>query len=175
MDLYNTIYNLLIFSPIIIFVHFRGIDFLKDVYSNVQSKVERFKELKTLANKNNISLKELIKNVTYTIYSVIYYVIIQKLNKSVKRLDKHNYEITYSIGGKIYKFITAHKRGMGSILQIIDQDENDVTEKIEPFFGPHENFHHIKYKPSSFGCETLTFNYCNGNTKLFEEDEVLLI
>jgi hypothetical protein len=175
MDLYTIITNFLLFTPVLAFVHYRGIDFIVDLFCNIKEKYHKFKSLKQLADKNNVNYRQLIKTSIYTIYSVIYYVIIQKLNKSVKKIDKHTYEITYSIGGKIYKFNTGCKKGMGSVLQIIDDNNNDVTEKIEPYFGPMENFHKNDYSPSTFECKTLTFNYSDGSTKTFNEHETIEI
>jgi len=93
----------------------------------------------------------------------------------VKKIDKHNYEVTYCLAGKIYKFHTKGRRGMSDVLQIINDEEKDVTEEIEPFLGPKGDFHKLEYKPHSFGYKTLTFNMTDGSVLTFEEEHVLKI
>lgn len=172
MDLYTLFTNLIIFTPILLFVHYRGVDFLGDLYHSGKEKVNKLRELRKLARDNNVSIKKVILTVLSTLYSILYYTLVQKLNKTVRKVDKNTYEVTYCISGKVYKFNTKARRGMSEVLQIVSGDQ-DVTEEIEPFLGPKSDFHGFEYTPSSFGYSTLTFNMVDGNVITFSENENL--
>lgn len=172
MDLYTLFTNLIIFTPILLFVHYRGLDFLGDVYQTGKEKINRLRELRKMAKDNNISIKKVVWTVLSTVYSLLYYSLLQKINKTVKKIDKNTYEVTYSIGGKVYKFNTKARRGMSDVLQIVSGDQ-DVTEEIEPFLGPKGDFHGLEYTPASFGFNTLTFNMVSGDVLTFTENTVL--
>lgn len=175
MELYDTVYNLILFTPILAFVHYGGFDFLGNLYQSTRQKFGKLLEMKRKLNEQNISITKIVTVTIVTIYSVIYYSLIQKFNKAVHKVNKHTYEVTYCIGGKIYKFYVKPKKGVHSVLQVIDHDNNDVTELIEPFFGPAEDFHHQEYTPYIFNYKSLTFNYFDGSNKTFEEYDKLSI
>jgi hypothetical protein len=172
MDLYTLFSNLIIFTPILLFVHYRGMDFVGELYQSGKEKVDKVRELRKLAKDNNVSIKKVILTVLSTLYSILYYSIIQKINKTVRKLDKNTYEVTYCISGKVYKFNTKARRGMSDVLQIVSGDQ-DVTEEIEPFLGPKGDFHGFEYTPSGFEYSTLTFNMVDGNVITFSENEIL--
>lgn len=173
MDLYNTVYNLVLFTPVLVFVHYGGFDFMKNLFHSTKTKVNKMIELKKKLNQQNISVSKIFAAAFLTIYSVIYYTLIQRLYKAVHKVNKHSYEVTYCLSGKIYKFHVKPKRGVQTVMQIIDHDSNDVTEEIEPFIGPAEDFHHQEYTPHTFGYKSLTFNCFDGSTKVFEEYQIL--
>ena len=131
--------------------------------------------LKRKLNEQNIHVTQVLKTILFTIYVVCKHSLIQKLNKSVEKIDKNTYEITYTIGARLYKFRTKTQKGMSNILQIIDSDNNDVTELIEPYLGPHRDFHNYEYTPHSFNFKSLTFNFNDGESTTFiEHDKITL-
>jgi hypothetical protein len=89
-------------------------------------------------------------------------------NKTIK--NGNFYEITYFIDDKEYKMVIKEKRGPKDVLQIIGDDE-DITDMIEPYLGPYNNFHGSVFTPSFFKKDFLSFQLSNGNEITFEKDE----
>jgi hypothetical protein len=58
-------------------------------------------------------------------------------------------------------------RGPPPVLRISDQNDNDITEKVEEYLGKHYVFHNIRYKPSFLDCDTMNFDMLNGDTLTF--------
>lgn len=51
--------------------------------------------------------------------------------------------------------------------------ENDVTDAILEYMGPHMDFHNVPSTPKDFGLKQLTFHLLNHTVKTFEEDELI--
>ena len=109
------------------------------------------------------------------ICEMLYISLCQRLNKSVKRIGKNQYEISYSIQGKVYKIRSKILRGPSQILQIIDENSDDITHQIVPYIGPNYDFHKSVYTPSDFSKKQLIFNLSSGQTKIFNESENISI
>lgn len=138
-----------------------------------------------IVHKNFIRLKKLnnflisydkknnICKLLYIVFSIIfrslYISFIQKINRNVKKLSSKKYEITTIIDGKIYKFFIKPKRGPSNILQIIDDNDNDVTDEIIPYI------HNIVINPEILGYSSLTFNLSNGDTLIYENNTDIIL
>jgi hypothetical protein len=97
------------------------------------------------------------------------------LNNSVKKLDKHTYEVEYVVGGKIYRMIVIPKRGPPHIIQATDQDGRDITDNLLPYYGPNYDWHSIHFIPQFFNCDRITFILSDGSEKTFEEHNYILL
>jgi len=104
---------------------------------------------------------------------VIYILIIQKFSKNLNKIKKNTYELTYSVNGKIFKYRFKIEKGPSKILQIIDNNNNDVTSEIIPYSGPMNDFHMTNYTPKDFNQIELTFNLFNGKELTFKENEII--
>lgn len=102
----------------------------------------------------------------------LYITIIQTLNNSVvKKTSSNTYEIRYVLSGKIYKLVVIPKKGPKNVLQVIDDNNQDITNLIVPYLGPAEDWHSSKFKPSFFNRKTLTFNLSSSDDVTFTQDE----
>ena len=152
------------------FVYFDGIYAIKYRY-------ERFRNLNQLVStkyKERINCNTKMKIVWFSIViilKVLYLSILEKLNKSIKKIDNNTYEVSYAVNGKIYKMIIIPNRGPSSVLQVIDDKNEDITNLIVPYLGPTEDWHSSKFKPSFFNRKTLTFNLSSSDDITFTEDE----
>jgi hypothetical protein len=63
------------------------------------------------------------------------------------------------------------KKGPKNVLQVIDDNNEDITTLIVPYLGPAEDWHSSKFKPSFFNRKTLTFNLSSSDDITFTEDE----
>ena len=125
-----------------------------------------------LCIRNNSKVKLFI--ITSTILlKVLWLSLLQKLNKSVTKINKNKYEISYMVGNKLYKFHCLVARGPTKVLQIIDKNSNDVTNIIKPFVGPNYDFHNLKYTPNDFNYNELTFQLADGTDVTFTKLQTL--
>lgn len=107
------------------------------------------------------------------IFGILYVTILQKLNKSIVKIDKNKYEITYVINGKLYKMLVSPTRGPALVLQVSNELQNDITDEIIPFLGPNYNFHGQDFSPNYLNHQLLTFELFNGEEKTFEKKEII--
>lgn len=89
---------------------------------------------------------------------------------SLKKLDKNLYEITYLIGETNYKLLTSRKRGPKRIMLALDENSTDVTDLIESYAGPLENFHGQEYTPKDLRILKLHI-LCQDQEFEFNEDD----
>lgn len=102
-----------------------------------------------------------------------YYFMLQKINKSVVKVDKNKYELTYFLNNKFYKINVYIKKGPKRVIQVYDNDLNDITDIMEPYLGPNEDFHKPTLTPESFNTESVTFNLADGTNISFYNKEYI--
>ena len=120
----------------------------------------------------NYTIYELIKEAVVIVCKLIWLTLLQRINNSVTKIDKNRYMVEFCIKGKWYKQIFATTAGPSSIVQIIDENEDDVTTEVEPYINSLKatsgdiNLKYLNYK-------TLTFNMADGESKLLTVDDSL--
>lgn len=98
------------------------------------------------------------------------------LNKSTATIietAKNTYTLTYYIKDKMYKSIIKPARGPSNILVILDDDNNEVTDKVAPYLGPHNNWTHCTSLTPELigGYKNLHIEYSDGNNKKIDRYE----
>ncbi len=150
-----------------------GTEILRACVKDVKYRYRRWKSLNNLVStqyKNDF----MIMWISVTILlKVVYYAFLQKINRTVHRTGMNKYEISYVIHGKVYKMVAKVRRGPARVLQVIDENDNDVTDLIDPYLGPNGDFHNSCITPNFFSKKILTFNLENGETKSFGEYEII--
>ena len=136
-----------------------GISIAKEV---IAPKYKRWCNLNKLVSSTESSAWRIIWISMKLIIFSLYISFLQKINKTVKQIDRKTYEISYVINGTLYKLISQVRFGPIPILQIIDDEENDITENVLPYMGPAYNWHGSKISPDFFGHKTLTFELSDG-------------
>jgi hypothetical protein len=122
--------------------------------------------------------KDVFKGLVQTIVTLAwigYVFIYQKLSKNIIKRSTNQYDVHYLLGSRLYKIRIFSSRGPRKVLQVIDDKNNDVTTDIVSYLGPSEDFHGILYQPSHFDYEQLTFNLSNGDVKVFEKNEPIIV
>ena len=108
------------------------------------------------------------------IFIQLFYIsFIQKITKNIQKIDKNSYELSYIINNKLYKLKLKIQKGPSPILQIINNDDDDITYKILPYLGPDYNLNGIKYTPRDFDTQELTYNLINGKTMTFKKNDII--
>lgn len=89
---------------------------------------------------------------------------------TIKKLKKNLYEITYFIGETEYKLRTSKKRGPKKIMLALNEDGTDVTDLMESYSGPCEDFHGQLYTPEDLGFKQLHI-FCQEQEFMFNKDD----
>jgi hypothetical protein len=98
-----------------------------------------------------------------TLFSYFYLRTFQYFNSSVKQLDKNLFEVQYIVKGKLYKMLVKPNKGPCPVLQIVDQNLEDVTDIILPYFGPSYNWKHAQeIDLKHLNVTSLTFEFSDG-------------
>ena len=92
-------------------------------------------------------------------------VMVNFTNEDVK-VGKNLYEVSYKLLGKKYKMLVKIKRGPCPINSIIDDDGNDITDKVLPYMGPKFDWHGQQPDPSFFDCETMNIEKFDGTSEI---------
>lgn len=82
------------------------------------------------------------------------------------------YSVTYYYKGYKYK-ILLHKRINLGILTILDHNNNDITEHLERYIGPNNDFHTIRLTPRNLGYSKLKI-VVNDDVKEFYHDDLII-
>jgi len=87
-----------------------------------------------------------------------YFQIMQYLTNSVTKIDKHHYEISYAINGRLHKMIIKPERGPSQIEKIVDHENNDITDIIMEYHGPKQK----RLSPSFFNTQFIVIHRIDG-------------
>ena len=125
----------------------------------------------------NLSYKnQLIYIISFIIFSVVSN-FKKKINEmNVKQVGKNKFIVSYEINGKKYKMVVVPKRGPSDILQVLNKDSVDITNKLEPYIGTKYNFiHNELLTPEFFEEEEITINLSDGNCLVFGKDSTIVV
>jgi hypothetical protein len=161
-----------------LFLYFGGPKIVKHKYGQVKQLYQLVStKYKPTETKNYKTILKIIWYSCVILCQALYINILQYLNNSVKKLENfsNTYEITYVLSGKTYKLIVAPKKGPKNVLQVIDDNNQDITHIIAPYLGPREDWHLSIFKPSFFNRKSMTFNLSNSDDITFGENEYIYL
>lgn len=155
-----------------IFVYLDGPKIIKH---NLSIKCQKFRKINRLVSTNYKGIFTILWISLCLIIKALWINIIQNMNKTIVKLDKNKYKVTYVINGKTYEMIVSPIRGPKKVLLVYDENQNDISHLIFSFLGPEENWHNKIYTPKFFNKNELTFELSNGNQKIFNENDEIII
>ena len=147
----------------------------KTIYNETLDLYRRWKNLNSLVSTRHSNYFKIVINSFWILSKSLYIQTVQYMDTTVKQIDAKNYEITYVINGKLYKMIITPIRGPAPLLQVRDEKDDDITEKILPYLGPRHDWHGCKFTPKNFGYEKITFELADGTNKSFKKNDNLTI
>jgi hypothetical protein len=138
----------------------------------IYSRYNRYKTIiKFVPKKQVFNIAKLFVGVIVT---TMYYNMLNFLFNNVKKIKFNTYVVTYTINGKLYKFIAKPTRGPSRVVQISNEMQIDVTDEILPYMGPNYDWYGIKLYPTFFNYTTLVFEFSNGLEYVCKGHECLL-
>jgi hypothetical protein len=66
-------------------------------------------------------------------------------------------------------------RGPNYILNIKNENDEDITDYVVPYFGHHNDWNGYKFCPQFFNCTELNIELSNGEIKKFNNSETIII
>jgi hypothetical protein len=141
------------------------------VYETVKTKYHQFREVNHLVSSRYKSLATIIWVSCSMIAKMYWMNIVQWANTVVEHIDSKNVIISYVVHGKLYKMHVKMRRGPTQVLLVTDQNGDDVTDEVLPFFGPAQDWHGRSYTPSFWTRNLLNFEMASGEAKMFKENE----
>ena len=151
------------------------LDVFKSTQNMVMIKARKVQSLVSLVQTQYKNIFMVLWICTCIIAKNAYIVVSQKLNKTLVKIDKNTYEVTYVINGVQYVMHIKTKRGPKILIQALDGSDNDITEKIQSYLGPMENFHGHSYTPEFFGTNEITISLSTGDERTFRNTEQIVL
>jgi hypothetical protein len=132
------------------------------VKNELSMRYNKWKRLNCLVSTSQKTKLAIITVSLKLIFQALWITFLQKVNKTVRKINRNKYEITYNIEGKMYKLVVNVTRGPSPVLQIINDTNDDVTSQIMPYLGPNYSWHNTTFTPEFFSFENLTFELADG-------------
>ena len=133
------------------------------------TKYRKWKSLKNAVSAREKNRFRALWISTRMVLTILYIGFLQYMNSSVAKRNKY-YEISYVIEGKLYKMLVRPLRGPAPVLQVINDQDDDVTDEVLPYMGPRYDWHNVKISPKFFGYNSLTFELKDGSEHTYEEN-----
>ena len=150
--------------------------FLYTVYrDDVHRKIKKTQTLFRLINTHHKSMFAIGYAMISIFVKTSYISVCQYFNKTLVQRDKNTHELTYHLGGQLYRIVITSKRGPRKVIQCFDADMTDCTEMISSYLGPSEDFHGQALSPNYFNKDVLTFSMSNGDEKSFNKDDPIVL
>ena len=144
------------------------------VKNELTIKYNKWVRLNSLVSTNQKTKLAIILVSLKLISQAIWINFLQYINKTVKKLAKNKYEITYVVEGKLYKLVVNVTRGPSPVLQVINESNEDITTKIMPYIGPDYNWHNSQFTPEFFNCNNLSFELADGSEYTVNKNRLII-
>lgn len=147
------------------------------IYTHCKDGYNNFKLLRIVVSKINkkATIWSSFKIVGKVIYNILTLKFLQHVNKSIQVIDKNNVIVSYVLNNRLYKLAVTPRKGPASVVMITDENDDDVSTDIFPFFGPNRDWHNRPYSPDFWNKKILTFHMASGNILSFENNQTIIL
>ena len=174
MDFYYVSLSIMASAGLYFFYKFKPVNALTNLYMKYERAINFINKRKTALP----LVEKLFIIYTFVKFmgSILYTQVVQYMYSNL-RFDKTNkrYELDYTIGGSNYTLIVDSKTNTSNIICIINEEDEDVTDKIMPYLGPSCDWHGKIISPYYFGMNSITFELSNGKSKTYEKNSFMTI
>lgn len=133
---------------------------------------DNIKMLNDFRIQNNMSVFSMSKTLVSTAYmftciKCLTYVQSIVNNWTIKKIEKNLYELNFIINNKHIRLLVKVKSGPNKILQITNDENDDVTDLIQPYF----NYKYVGCTPDVYGYKSIEVLYVDGSEKIIRDEE----
>jgi len=140
------------------------------IKETIKGKMEDFMDVNRavkINEKNNfVAFKKTLKYIA-KMYWIMF---LNRINNSVEHKG-NQLVVSYVANGRLYKLLTKARKGPIVIQLVIDENGDDVSDEVLPFYGPERNWHKMDFTPEFWGKKKLIFELASGEAKEFLEKE----
>lgn len=154
------------------FFYFDGPNIVKN---NYQLNFEKWRKLNQLVSSKYDGYFTILRISICMITKALWINILQYCNSCITKIDKKTYELSYVLNGKLYKVLISNKTGPRKVLLVSDETQTDISYLVTPYLGPKEDFHGSDMTPKFFNRKELVFELSNGEEKIFNENDKIII
>lgn len=140
----------------------------------IQKKYKQFREVNKLVGIHYKSFGKIIY-ISLSMIAKMYWMNFIKWLEGAIEIKDGILVMSYVYNGKIYKLPLKGKKGPSPIIIIVDENGEECTDLILPYFGPNYNWHGGSFTPEFWGKNSLTFELASGENKLFRKEEKIKI
>lgn len=83
--------------------------------------------------------------------------------------------LSYSYNGRLYKLLMRGRKGPSPIIIVVDENGEDCSDLILPYFGPNYDWHGRTFTPEFWGKESLIFELASGSNLFFRKHDDIKI
>jgi len=108
-----------------------------------------------------------------SIFNIILALCQVKVNKpkEQEKFNKKYIKISYKYKEKIYYYLLKVPRGVAPLKSITDENDNDISDIIEPYLGPNLDCHKSDIYPRDFGYNQIKITTVFDKLIIFDEDQ----
>jgi hypothetical protein len=123
-----------------------GFEALITITDEYRTKLTNLKKLVSTQYKTPIMI--IYKSICL-IFQLMYKNFLNYMNNTVEKKDAKTNIVRFAIGGKLFSLLVSSKLGPEEIIQIIDENDNDITNEVLPFIRLQRNL--MKITPEKLG------------------------
>lgn len=138
----------------------------------LEGQYNRIKKLREMKKTMNIQFNfKMFMTICWLLWTTMWMMISQRLNNNVEQIGKNKYVVKFVIGGKRYSTVIKHNPGPSPVLQVVDNDDNDITYIVEPYilFNSHE------ITPGELGYENMSLMTNDGSDINIDKNDKIKI
>ena len=163
----------LVFMAVYSFLYFLdGINAFRNTFSVKREKMLQISKTIRCQYKNILILVWLFAKFTA---QTMYLSLCQWLNSSLVKVSNSDYILRYTVGGVIYTIRLHTRKGPRKLVQALDDSDNDITDIIQSYAGPLEDFHNQRVYPETIGTTAVTIHLSSGDELHFSSGESLAL
>ena len=144
-------------------------------HDEIKNKCKKIKSFYDLVSMHHSKIGTILYVMICVLAKSLYLSFIQSINKTMRQIDKHTFELTYTVNNQNYKLLIKIKRGPRKLLYAFDENNKDVTEMIQMYYGPNEDFNHNKFTPGFFNLDNLTLSLSDGSELTFSKNDAIIV
>lgn len=156
--------------------YFIRLEGYKVVGSEISFRYQRWRNLNELVSTQHRTAWSVFYHSLCLLCRVLYLSFLQYMNSTIVKLGRNKFLVTYVINGRPYTMVVEPMRGPSPVLQVISDEEEDVTNKVLPYLGPRYDWHGTVIDFfSTFGSADLTFNLSSGDSVTCKDSSALTL
>lgn len=123
------------------------------LYEWVKYKYSRFRSLNSLVSTKYKGIVSILFYSIVILLKAFWYGILNFFDNRLEKLDKHKNVLNFSHNGRIFSILFYNKRLPDDVIQVIDENSIDVTDRVLPFIRFQEQV--LRITPELLGYKNL--------------------